>query len=31
LPGFRKGLGQTIEWFSNAEHLSHYKPDLYNL
>ena len=31
MTGFRQGLTQTIEWFANAEHLSHYKPDIYNL
>lgn len=25
------GLKETIEWFSNAENLSHYKSDIYNI
>lgn len=29
--GFRKGLGETIEWFSNPENLKHYKAHMYNL
>ena len=31
LAGFKKGLGQTIEWFSNPDHLSCYKSDIFNL
>jgi NAD dependent epimerase/dehydratase len=31
LAGFKRGLGQTIEWFSKPDHLSHYKTDLYSL
>ncbi len=31
LAGFKKGLRQTIEWFSNPDHLSRYKSDIYNL
>lgn len=29
--GFKKGLKNTIEWFSKTENLSHYKEDIYNL
>lgn len=29
--GFRKGLIETIEWFSNLENLKHYKAHMYNL
>ena len=29
--GFKKGLEQTIEWFSNPANLSRYKADRYNL
>lgn len=29
--GFRKGLRETIEWFSNSENLSRYKVDVYNV
>lgn len=28
--GFKKGLGETIEWFTNTENLKHYKADIYN-
>ena len=31
LDGFRRGLVETVEWFSNPSHLSAYKPDIYNL
>lgn len=31
IDGFRKGLAETIEWFSNPENLKHYKPDRYNI
>ncbi len=27
----REGLSRAVEWFSNAENLSHYKTDLYNV
>lgn len=29
--GFRKGLEETIEWFTNPENLSQYKADVYNI
>jgi NAD dependent epimerase/dehydratase len=29
--GFRKGLQQTIEWFSNATNMQFYKSNLYNI
>lgn len=29
--GFRKGLEETIEWFSNPQNLSQYKADVYNI
>ena len=28
--GFEKGLKKTIEWFSKAENLNHYKTDIFN-
>lgn len=31
LDGFRRGLGQTIEWFKDPTNLARYKPDIYNL
>jgi len=31
LEGFRRGLGQTIDWFSDPANLARYKPDIYNL
>lgn len=31
LDGFRRGLGQTIEWFRDPANLARYKPDIYNL
>lgn len=31
LEGFRNGLRQTIDWFSNPDNLARYKIDLYNL
>lgn len=31
LEGFKQGLTQTIEWFSNPDNLSFYKTDIYNL
>lgn len=31
LAGFKQGLAQTIEWFSNPAHLSRYKMDTYNV
>lgn len=29
--GFRKGLEETIEWFTNPKNLSQYKADVYNI
>lgn len=29
--GFRKGLEETIEWFTNPKNLSQYKVDIYNI
>lgn len=29
--GFRKGLEETIEWFTNPNNLSQYKADVYNI
>jgi dTDP-glucose 4,6-dehydratase len=31
LEGFRRGLAETVSWFSAAEHLKLYKSDIYNL
>jgi dTDP-glucose 4,6-dehydratase len=31
LEGFKRGLRTTIEWFSNADNLSLYKTDIYNV
>lgn len=31
LEGFRAGLAQTIEWFTNRDNLAKYKADVYNL
>lgn len=31
LSGFKRGLGQTIDWFSDPTHLSSYKMETYNL
>lgn len=31
LDGFRRGLAETVAWFSKSEHLASYKPDIYNL
>jgi NAD dependent epimerase/dehydratase len=31
LEGFRRGLAETISWFSNAGHLEQYKADIYNI
>lgn len=28
--GFRRGLGETVAWFTNAAHLAAYKSDVYN-
>lgn len=29
--GFRKGLQETVEWFTNKNHLKMYKADVYNI
>lgn len=29
--GFKKGLKETAEWFTNKQNLSHYKADVYNI
>lgn len=29
--GFIKGLGKTIDWFSNPKNLKHYNSDIYNI
>lgn len=31
LDGFRRGLAETVAWFSEASHLAPYKSDIYNL
>lgn len=31
LKGFRRGLTETVEWFTNAANLSRYKADVYNI
>jgi NAD dependent epimerase/dehydratase len=31
LEGFRRGLTETVEWFSNSANLARYKSDIYNL
>ena len=31
LDGFRRGLAETVDWFSNAAHLKLYRADVYNL
>lgn len=31
LDGFRRGLAQTVEWFSDSRNLKTYKADIYNL
>ena len=31
LDGFRRGLVETVAWFSNPSHLASYKSDIYNL
>ena len=31
LKGFRRGLAETVAWFSKAPHLALYKPNIYNL
>ena len=29
--GFKKGIEETVAWFTNANNLSHYKADVYNI
>jgi NAD dependent epimerase/dehydratase len=29
--GFKRGLGETIEWFTKTENLKNYKSDIYNI
>lgn len=29
--GFKRGIQETVEWFSNQEHLKNYKADVYNI
>ena len=29
--GFKRGLAETVEWFSNSDNLARYKSDIYNL
>ena len=29
--GFRRGMKETVAWFTNQDHLSHYKSDIYNI
>ncbi len=31
LEGFKRGLSQTIDWFSDPHNLRHYKADIYNV
>ncbi|EMF80405.1 NAD dependent epimerase/dehydratase, LLPSF_EDH_00030 family [Leptospira weilii serovar Topaz str. LT2116] len=31
MDGFRRGLGETVEWFLDSKNLSQYKTDIYNL
>ena len=31
LAGFRRGLTETVSWFSKPLHLASYKSDIYNL
>ncbi len=31
LNGLRKGMQETVAWFSNPDNLSHYKADVYNI
>jgi len=31
LEGFRRGLAETIDWFTDAKNLAAYKADIYNL
>ncbi|MEK7355292.1 MAG: NAD-dependent dehydratase, partial [Bdellovibrionota bacterium] len=29
--GFKRGLGETVEWFTDGANLRSYKADIYNL
>jgi nucleoside-diphosphate-sugar epimerase len=29
--GFRKGIEETVEWYSDHDNLARYKPDIYNV
>jgi dTDP-glucose 4,6-dehydratase len=29
--GFKRGLQETVEWFTNKENLKQYKADIYNI
>lgn len=31
LEGFRRGIGETVKWFTKTENLARYKSDIYNL
>jgi NAD dependent epimerase/dehydratase len=31
LDGFKRGIKETVDWFTKPAHLSHYKPDTYNI
>ena len=31
LEGFKRGLAETVAWFTRAENLTRYRPDVYNL
>ncbi len=31
LDGFKRGVRETVDWFTKPAHLSHYKPDTYNI
>ncbi len=31
LPGFKRGIEETVEWFVKPSHLANYKADIYNL
>ena len=29
--GFKRGIGETVEWFTKTSNLSRYKADVYNI
>jgi len=31
IPGFKKGLEKTLEWFSKSDNIRLYKSDIYNI